>query len=35
VLFVKLDEEGLGSIVEDIKETGSYTVMGDTVIKFK
>jgi hypothetical protein len=33
ILFAKLDDEGLGSIVEDIKESGSYTVMGDQVVK--
>jgi hypothetical protein len=32
IFFDKLNEEGLGSIVENIKETGLYTVMGDTVI---
>lgn len=33
ILFLRLEEEGLESIVEDIKKTGSYTVLGKTVIK--
>jgi hypothetical protein len=35
ILFVKLEDEGLESIVDNIKETGSYNVKGDTVIKIK
>jgi hypothetical protein len=35
ILFAKLEEEGLENIVDSIKQTGSYTVMGDTVIKVK
>ncbi|MGM7680710.1 hypothetical protein ACSVDA_01020 [Cytobacillus sp. Hm23] len=32
-LFSKLEEEGLHSVVADIKATGSYTVMGSNEIK--